>query len=81
LKKNIKTVCWNKEIKKTAKKIEFQTSTSAKYETPKKKCKTYAKPKTPKKEMEKKWNQGHGECQGPYLPGPGPARGSFSQRP
>jgi hypothetical protein len=47
--------------------------TCAKHETPKKICKTYAKPKIPKKKLKKKRNYGQG--QGPYLPGPGPVPG------
>jgi hypothetical protein len=50
---NFETVRWNKEIKRTAKKTKFQTSTCAKHETPKIKYKTYAKPKIPKKNNEK----------------------------
>jgi hypothetical protein len=34
-------------------KTKFQTSTCAKQETPKNKCKTYAKPKIPKKKQKK----------------------------
>jgi hypothetical protein len=63
---NFETVRWNKEIKRTAKKTKFQTSTCTKHETPKKKCKTYAKPKIPKKIMKKKTEPG---------PGPGPTLG------
>jgi hypothetical protein len=82
---NFETVRWNKEIKRTAKKTKFQTSTCAKQETPKIKCKTYAKPKIPKQIMKKVRNHGQGQappwdmararpCLGP--PGPALALGS-----
>jgi hypothetical protein len=68
---NFETVRWNKEIKRTAKKTKFQTSTCTKHETPKKKCKTYAKPKIPKKIMKKK-NRTRARAR-PHPRSPGPA--------
>jgi hypothetical protein len=50
----------NKEIKRTAKKTKFQTSTCAQHETPKLKCKTYGKLKIRKKLMKKLRNHGPG---------------------
>jgi hypothetical protein len=46
---NFETVRWNKEIKRTAKKTKFQTSTCAKHETPKKKTKHMQNQKYQKK--------------------------------
>jgi hypothetical protein len=40
--------------KENRQKTKFQTSTCAKQETPTKICKTYAKPKIPKKKKKKK---------------------------
>jgi hypothetical protein len=76
---NFETVRWNKEIKRTAKKTKFQTSTCAKQETPKKKCKKNAKPKIPKKIM--KENRTVGQGPGPTLRPQGRARPRASHSP
>jgi hypothetical protein len=79
---NFETVSWNKEIKRTARKTKFQTSTCAQHETPKLKCRTYGKSKIQKKINEKIrgfiWNHGHGHGQAP--PGARRARAGPGQR-
>jgi hypothetical protein len=60
---NLQTVSWNKEIKRGNKKIKFQRSTCAQYETPKQRWKTYGKPKIYSKLGMLKF-RGHGHNQG-----------------
>jgi hypothetical protein len=50
---NFETVSWNKEIKRTAKKTKFQTTTCAQHETPKLNAKHMENQKYEKKLMKK----------------------------